>query len=88
MGAGSCPNGAGFEHGWAQVETGRRGGTATGAADEHKSLQYKTSDPTVWSPWSDNHETDCGNPCLSNWHYYRCSTTGYTIIKDGQPDVC
>lgn len=82
---GSCTNT--FSHGWAYGETGRYGGTATGAGDDHKSLQYKDSSGT-WKNWADNHEAACGNPCLSNWHYDWCSTTRYQVFRDGSGNSC
>ncbi len=81
----SCDNT--FSHGWSQSETGRFGGTSTGASEEHKNLQFKTSGGS-WAFWGDNFETGCGNPCISNWHYWRCTATRFKIIKNGLPNVC
>jgi hypothetical protein len=85
VGIATCNNT--FSHGNAMGETGRFGGAATGASDYHKNLQYKNASGT-WLAWPDNFETNCGNPCLSNWHYYRCTPTYYRVIKDGNPNTC
>ncbi|MGZ4153204.1 MAG: hypothetical protein ACXVQ0_01850 [Actinomycetota bacterium] len=76
-----------YSHGWAWGETGRRGGTATGASDDHKNVQFKNSSGT-WNSWPNNFETSCGNPCISNWHYDWCSQTRWQIFKDGSGNTC
>lgn len=83
LSVGSC-NSMNFSHGWAQGETSRRGGTATGASDDHKNLKYRNVSGT-WLAWDDNVQA---SDSISNWHYFRCTNTRYVTIKDGQPNAC
>lgn len=71
--------GATFGTGIPMGETARRGGTATGAADEHKGLLRKTCGSCNYNDWSDN--TNFDND-ISNWHANRLSDTRYEVVKD------
>ncbi len=66
-----------FTSGVPRAETGRRGGTGTGASDHHFQLQYYSSGGS-WLAWPDNGLPQDG---ISNWHWQRIGDTAYKVVK-------
>lgn len=70
---------ANFGQGIPMGETGRRGGTRTGAMDEHKELRRKLCGSCSYSGWSTN---SASKDTLSNWHGVLINDTRYEVVKD------
>jgi hypothetical protein len=70
---------AGFTHGIPMGETGRRGGTGTGAGDEHKNLEKKNCGSCAWINWRTNYQHA---DTISNWHYHYLDPNHYEVVKD------
>lgn len=70
-----------FVNGIPMAETGRRGGSLTGALDHHKDLIYNSSpsDPPIWAAWPD---TILSGDNITGWHYRGIADDEYEVIKD------
>jgi hypothetical protein len=70
---------ADFGQGVPQGETARRGGSRTGASDEHSALARKNCDSCTMQDWTNN---DFRSDDISGWHGERISDTRYEVVKD------
>jgi hypothetical protein len=67
----------GFQHGNPKGETNRRGGTGTGAKDDHYNSTYKSgSTGANWVNWTNNSLQSCNIP---GWNYTKVSDTEWTM---------
>lgn len=70
---------ANFGRGVPMGETARRGGAATGAADEHKNLKRVACEGCGVAAWTNNVLHSDG---ISNWHSHKISDDHYEVHKD------
>jgi hypothetical protein len=71
-----------FSHGHAFGETGRRGGSGTGASDQHSGLKYFKPDRSGWAYWPNNSpDFTYGTGGISGWKWCLVTASKYTVIK-------
>jgi len=73
-----------FSHGWPKGETGRSGGTGTGASDDHWALTYRQgSSGSNWVDWSNNGTQNGAQDTMPGWHHCKIIDTRYKIVQNG-----
>jgi hypothetical protein len=82
-----CASVAGMDHGIAEGETWRTGGTGTGASDHHYNLQQWNQSAGAWQSWDwaayNSSETSGDGLQISNW--YICEGhTQYWMVRTDQ----
>lgn len=72
--------GANFGEGILMGETARRGGNATGAADEHQGLKRKVCSSCDYNFWQNQFQAHPNE--ITNWHYVKVNDHHYEVKKD------
>lgn len=70
-------NNTGYHTGGLEEETGRRGGSGTGMADDHIGLEWRDSSLN-WHNW---YQPTCQSDAVSGWEGSAPSRTEYQVIK-------